>query len=117
MKIQFKLIPTLIMAAISILIGYAFYAANSSEWQKWFMFILAAVEFSILLIGGFGIKYADRGGANITVLSIVFTILVLIVQLISTFFKFYKAPYIIINGIIILIYLGITYALAKGLNS
>ena len=117
MKIQFKLIPTMIMAAISVLAGYAFYAANSSEWQKWLMFVLAALEFAILLIGGFGIRYADRGGANIAVLSIVFTILALIVQLASTFIPFHTAPYIIINGILTLLYLGITYALARALNN
>ncbi|MGN0729657.1 hypothetical protein [Treponema sp.] len=108
--------PTLIMAGISVLAGYDFYAANSSEWQKWLMFAISTVEIAVFLIGGFGIKYADRGGINITVLSVIFLATTLIVQIVSTFAPFHLAPYIIINGIFILLYAGIAYALAKALD-
>lgn len=117
MKIQFKLIPSLIMVGISLLVGYAFYSANSSEWQKWLMFGFASIEFLILLMGGFGIKYAEKGGSNITVLAVVFTIIAVIVQLVSTFAPFHIAPYIITNGILILIFIGIVYTLANALNN
>ena len=113
MKIKF--IPTLISAALALLVGYGFFAANGQEWQKWLMFAVTAVEFIVLLVGGFGIKYAERGGANITVLSVVFIIVALVANLIFTFAPFATAPFIIISGILILLYVGIAYALAKAL--
>lgn len=117
MQIKCKLIPTLIMTGISLLLGYAFYSANSSEWQKWLMFALATIEFSVFFIGGFGIHYAEKGDGNISVVSVIFAIAAVICQLIATFTKFHTASYIVVNGIIVLIYFGIIYALAKALNS
>jgi hypothetical protein len=105
------------MTGISLLLGYVFFAANNAEWQRWLMFAVASVEFAVLLIGGFGIRYAERGGANITVLSVVFVVFAGIAQLLSTILMFHVAPYIIVNGILILVYIGIAYALTKALNN
>lgn len=113
---KLKIVPALISVGIALLIGYGFYAANQTEWQKWLMFAVASVEFIVLLGGGFGIKYAERGNINITALSVVFAVIALIAQLASTFLPFKAAPYIIVNGILVLLYVGITYALAKALQ-
>lgn len=113
---RLKVVPAIISLGIALLIGYGFYAANQNEWQKWLMFGFAAVEFFILFGGGFGLKYAERGNANITVLSVLFAVFALIVQLVSTFLPFKAAPYIIVNGILVLLYVGIAYALAKALQ-
>lgn len=111
-----KVVPSIICAGIGLLAGYGFYAANGSEWQKWLMFAVAAVEFIVLLCGGFCIKYAERGGGNITALSAVFTIIALILQLVFSLVSFNAAPYIVLNGILVLLFIGITYAIAKSLN-
>lgn len=113
MKVKF--IPTLISVGIGLLIGYGFFAANSSEWQKWLMFAFTAVEFSSFFVGGFGIKYAERGGVNITVLSVIFLIAATVANLIFTFVPFATAPFVIVNGILLLVFIGITYAMARAL--
>ncbi len=110
---KMKVVPAIISVGIALLIGYGFYAANRSEWQRWMMFGVCAVEFLVFLVGGFGIRYAERGNMNITVLSVVFAVIALIVQFVSTFLLFRTAPYIIVNGILVLVYIGIAYALAK----
>lgn len=112
---KIKIVPLIISIGISLLIGYGVFAANNNEWQKWLMFGISAVEFSILLGGGFGFKYSEKGNVNITVLSVIFAIVALIVQIVASFL-FKLAPYIIINGIIALLYIGIAYALAKALQ-
>ena len=115
MKVKFQLIPALISAGIAFLVAYGFFAANAKEWQRWLMFAVCAVELIVLFGSGFCLKYAERGNINIAVLSIVFIIIAMIVQLIATFIPFSAAPYIIVNGLLIMLYVGITYAIAKAL--
>ena len=115
MKITCKLIPSLVSIGIALLIAYSFSAANMQEWQQWLMFTVCAVAFIALFGGGFGLKYAERGSINITVLSIIFIIIALIIQLIATFAAFSLTPYIIVNGLLVLTYIGIAYAIAKAL--
>lgn len=117
MNIKIRFIPAIIMLGISFLVGYGFYAANASESQKWLMFGISSVEFATLLIAGFGIRYAERGTFNVSVLSIVFTIVALVIQFVFTILPFRMAAYIILNGILILVFLGITYALVHALNN
>jgi hypothetical protein len=116
MKVTCKLIPSLISLGLALLIAYGFYAANIHEWQRWLMFAVCTAEFSVLLGGGFGLKYAERGTINITVLSVVFIIIAVIVQLIANLLPFRPAPYIIVNGLVVLIYIGIAYAIVKTLQ-
>lgn len=112
---KIKPVPALISLGIALLIAYGFYAANAREWQKWLMFAVAAIEFSVLLVGGFGIRYAERGGSNIAVLSAIFAAVSLIAHIIMTVAPFHAAPYIITSGTIVLLYAGIAHALAKSL--
>ncbi len=116
MKIQFKFIPILISLGIAILAGYGFFAANGGEDGRGIMFALAGVSFFVMLVGGFGIKYAERGGGNISVLSVITIIANIIVNVIFVFVQFHPAPYIIAEGILILLYVGIVYAMANALN-
>ena len=111
---KLKLVPALISVGIALLAGYGFFAANASEPQCWLMFAVTAVEFAAFFISGFGISYG-RGGSNVTVLAIVFAVIGVIANLIFTFAPFATAPYIIVNGILVLLYAGIAYAIAKAL--
>ena len=113
-----KLVPTLIIAGISLLIGYGFYAANVKDGNAgcWIMAVFSAVSFFVILTGGFGIRYTESGSTvNIIVTSCIFAVVQLVINLIFTFAIFHLAPYIILSGIILLIYLGITYAMSKAL--
>lgn len=111
---KIKVVPFLICAGIALLLGYGFYAANSHEWQRWLMFAAAFVSFAGILCGGFGVKTGDSGGSvSVAVLSVVCVIINLVINLIATFAAFHAAPYIIASGILMLLFIGIAYAIAK----
>ena len=116
MKIKVNVIPTIIALGLGLLAGYGFYAANAEETQQWIMFGVLACEFSVYFICGFGIKYAERGNVNITVLSVIFVILAVIANVLFSVLTFSFAPFIIVNGILLLLYAGILYGLVRALN-
>ena len=99
------------LVAISVLIsalsGYGFYAANAGE------------DFCFLLsigsgLAAIGIKTnAGRGTVNFKIVSAIIFILLLISHLIFGFTAVRPAPYVIINGILILIYAIIEYGIVK----
>lgn len=111
---KIKVVPFLICVGIALLSGYGFYAANSHEWQRWMMFVVASVSFFGILAGGFGINFQDgRNAVSIVTLSVVCVIINLIINLIATLATFHAAPYIISSGILLLLFIGISYAIAK----
>lgn len=113
---KIKLIPFLIVLGISALIGYAFFAGNSGETYNWLQFLVSGLSFLIILEGGLGFKYAEQGGVNIVLASLIFGIVDVVVNLIFTFAPFKVAPYIIISGILVLLDIGTVYGLSKALK-
>lgn len=115
---KIRVVSTLILAGISILAGYAFYAANVHDGNagRWIMMVCSAVTLFVSLAGGFGIRYGARGsGVGIMVLSVIAAIVHLVINLVATFAPFRAAPYIIVSGIVLLIYIGIVYSMSKAL--
>lgn len=115
---KIRLVPTLILAGISIFIGYGFYAANAHNGNAscWIMMAFSAVGIFVSLAGGFGIKYEKDGSSvGIAVLSVIVAILHLVINFVATFVPFHAAPYIIFSGIVLLAYIGIVYAMSKAL--
>ena len=49
------------------------------------------------------------------VLSVIAAIVHLVINLVATFAPFRAAPYIIVSGIVLLIYIGIVYSMSKAL--
>lgn len=109
MKMNWVLV--LLVGAIATLLGYGFYAGT----ENIFMALGSGILFFLTLSGTFSISFG-RGSANVKVLSFVFFILSFIEQLIFGFVGFRKAPYIIISGILILVYVMIFYAVVKTLK-
>ena len=94
---------TIIAILLAALIGYGFYAANKTE-----TYVL------LLTVGSMGISTIGRtGGANIKVLSGIFFILFIISNLVFAFTTIKIAPYIIVNGMLGLIYATIVYKIIK----
>ena len=115
---KIRLVPALIMAGISLLAGYGFYAANAHGGNAdcWIMMVTSAICLFVALAGGFCVKYGEGGSSvGIAVISVIAVIVHLIINLIATFAPFHVAPYIIFSGIILLIYIGIVYAMSKSL--
>ena len=99
---------------ISALSGYGFYAANAGEDFCLLLSIGSGLSFAITLSAAIGIKTnAGRGTVNFKIVSAIIFILLLISHLIFGFTAVRPAPYVIINGILILIYAIIEYGIVK----
>jgi hypothetical protein len=108
----------IITLAISALAGYGFFAWNSGEPYQ--LLIAAGGGLTVFLpLGGLFALASDGQGAagNIRALSAVFLVLEITGNIIFSIAKM-AAPtaYIIVNGILILIYVLIGYAVSRALK-
>lgn len=109
MKINF--VQTIIAIALSFLISYGLYSFHGSENK----ILLSAGSFIFLattLIMTIGISFElPRTTTNIRVVSGVFFTIALISNLIFSFINFSVPSYIIINGILLLVFIVISYSI------
>lgn len=106
MKINWILV--LISLGISALAGYGFYAGT----ENMFLTFGSGVFLFVTLFGMFAISFG-RGNTNIKVLSGIFFVLALAEHLIFVFLGFRQTAYIVITGILFLLYLLIFYGVVK----
>ena len=107
----FLIIVSVLIAALS---GYGFYAANSGENFCILLSLGSGLTFATTLIGTLGIRPKERAGnVNFKIVSAIFFVLFLISNLLFGFIGMKLAPYIIVNGIILLIYAIIEYGIIK----
>ena len=107
----FLIIVSILIAALS---GYGFYAANSSENFCILLSLGSGLTFATTLIGTLGLRPKERAGnVNFKIVSGIFFVLFLISNLMFGFVGMRVAPYIIVNGIILLIYAIIEYGIIK----
>ncbi len=110
---KINLVPTIIALAISSLIAYGFFTFCNNEYQLLvsigsFVFLFLTIEMII------GIRFdLPRTTTNIRVLSGVFFIIGLISNLLFSFLDFSKPSYVITNGILLLVFILIVYAIYK----
>jgi hypothetical protein len=111
MKINF--VQTIIAAAISLLIAYGLYTFYDGENSL----LLSGGGFLLLastLIAAIGINLDQaRTTTNIRVVSAVFFFIALISQLLFSFFNFSVPLYVLINGLLLLVFVLIVYSLYK----
>lgn len=111
MKID--LIKALIAFAISGLIAFGFYTF-SSDLNRDLLTIGSLIFLSVTLIFSISISNnLPRTTTLIRITSIIFFIIALISNLLFLFIKFSQEVYIIVNGIMLLIYGLISYSIAK----
>lgn len=109
MKINwFLFVVSFFIAALS---GYGFYAGSSNL----FLTFGAGISLFATLAGILSVSFG-RGSANIKALSVLFLIIMLAEHLVFAFVGFRIAPYIVITGIFILLYLVFFYGIAKTLK-
>lgn len=112
MKFNFLLV--FIALAISALLSYGFYTANSNEIFYLLITVGSGISLFLTLSGVLGIKSKVNGfTANIKVVSGIFFVLFLVSNIIFTFTKIAIAPYIIVNGVLVLIYILLLYLIIK----
>ena len=109
MKINWILV--LISLGISAFICYGFFSGTGNM----FLTVGGGVFLFVTLFGMFGISFG-RGSANIKIFSGIFLVLALVEHLIFVFSGFRQTAYIVITGILFLLYLLIFYGIVKALK-
>ncbi|MDR2177776.1 MAG: hypothetical protein LBP20_07025 [Treponema sp.] len=114
-----KVNPVLLVIsfAIAALAAFGFYMGNAGETYR--ALIAAGAGFSFFAtLGGLLAFRTDGGGAsvNIKVVSALFFIAFLIEHLVFSFTAVRLTPYVIITGLLLLVYALICYALARALK-
>lgn len=109
MKINF--VQTIIAIAISLLIAYGFYSFHDSENK----ILLSAGSFVFLattLVMAIGASFElQRTTTNIRVVSGILFTIAFISNIIFTFINFSVKSYIIINGLLLLVFILIAYSI------
>lgn len=111
MKINF--VQTIIAIVVGLLIAYGLYSFHGSENK----ILLSAGSFVFLattLVLSIGISFElPRTTTNVRVISGIFFAVALISNLIFTFINFSVPSYVIINGILLLVFIFIAYSINK----
>lgn len=114
MKINFVML--IIVLAISALAAFGFYSVNSIENYRLLITFGSSISIFITLSGVLAFSSPHGSSVNIKVVSGVFFIVFLIEQIIFSFININLAPYVIITGILLLVYLIICYGIIKALK-
>ena len=111
MKINF--VKTAIGVVISLLIAYAFYSFGESENTL----LLSGGSFAFLavtMVLALGVRFEHpRTTTNLRTVSGIFFALALISNIVFAFFEFATPTYVIINGLLFLFFLLITYTVYR----
>jgi hypothetical protein len=117
MKINF--VTLIIALAIAVLASYGFYYKNSGETFQLLITIGTGIFIFITLSGLIAVQSTGgRGGVgNIRALSIVFLIIAIVSNIVFSFLLLTSpASYIVVNGILFLVYILIGYAVIRALK-
>jgi hypothetical protein len=110
-------ITLLIALAIAALIAFGFYSGNKGETYQWLLTIGVGIFAFLALSCTLAVSFDVRGGtANVRIVSVIFLVLSLVSNLIFGFMNFTPAPYVIINGVLFLLFILIEYAIIKALK-
>ena len=111
MKINF--VQTIIAIALSLLISYGLYSFHNSE-NKMLLSAGSFLFLALTLIITIGASFElPRTTTNVKVVSGIFFAVALISNLIFTFIKFSVPSYVIINGILLLVFILIAYSINR----
>lgn len=111
MKINF--VQTIIAIVLSALIAYGLYNFHNGE-NKMLLSAGSFIFLSISLILSIGVNFEQsRTTTNIRVVSGIFFAIALASNLIFSFLKFTTPSYVIINGILLLVFILIAYSINR----
>jgi hypothetical protein len=101
---------SLISIAIACLVGYLAFNITEEKYYNILCGIFSTICFSATLLPAMGLHYkSNRLGVNIRILSIIFFVVFLISHFCFANFGIMMPLYVILNGIILLVYLAILY--------
>tara|TARA_B110000908_G_C10037430_1_gene350199 strand:+ start:260 stop:604 length:345 start_codon:yes stop_codon:yes gene_type:complete len=111
MKLNFA--QTSIAIAISLLIAYGFYSFHDSE-NKVMLSLGSFIFFATTLVTTIGVSFErPRTTTNIRTVSGIFFIIALFSNLVFSFLTFSIPGYVIVNGMLFLIFSLIVYSINK----
>ena len=111
MKLNF--VQSIIAIAVSLLIAYGFFSFHESE-NKILLSISSFVFLVVTLIVTISASFeSPRTTTNLKTISGIFFVVAFISNLVFTFISFSVPSYLIINGLLLLIYILITYSINK----
>jgi hypothetical protein len=105
----------IIALGIAGLAAFGFFTANKGEDTQIIITIGSGLMLFLTLAGIIAIGFGSGGTANIRVISILFFIASIVSNLIFNFFMA-MVPYVIINGILLLLYILISYSIVRALK-
>jgi hypothetical protein len=114
MKINWVL--ACISLAITGLIAFGFYSGTSNDPYQLLITIGSGLSFLITLGGLLALSSPHGGTVNLKVVSVLFFIGLLIEQIIFSFIGVKLAPYVIITGILIMVYVLVCYGITRALK-
>ena len=103
-----------IALAIAGLIGYAFYSTNKGEANCVLLAIGSGCMIAASLSSSLAVSFKGRGGTgNIKIVSVLFLLVFLISNIVFGFTGVSVPAYIIVNGLLLLVYILIVYSLYR----
>jgi len=115
MKINGLLI--IICAAIAGLIAFGFFAVNKDEVYRILLTVGSGFTLFSTLVGIVALSSPNRGSiVNIRVVSILFFLALLIEHILFSIFDVSLTPYIVITGILFLLYILLCYLIIRALK-
>jgi hypothetical protein len=107
----------LISLAIAALIAFGFYNGNKGETYVLLITIGSGLLGFITLAGILAVNFDVKGGTgNFRIVSVLFFVITLISNLIFNFLNFSLTPYVMVNGILLLLYILIEYGIIRALK-
>lgn len=109
-----KVVPTIIALGISALLAYALYEICHAEGKELLLAIGGGICLFLTLATCLGVRFEQsRTSANVAVVGAVFFGIMVISNAAFAYLQFATHSYIIINGILLLLFLLIEYLIAK----
>jgi hypothetical protein len=109
-----KVIPTIIACGISSLLAYAFYNICHTEGKELLLAIGGGLCIFVTLATSLGLRFEQpRTSANVAFVGVVFFLLMLVSNAIFAYSHFVTHSYVIVNGLLLLSFLLISYYVTK----
>jgi len=106
----------LISAAIAGLIAFGIFIANAGDTYRVLVTIGAALSMFATLGGMMAVSSPHGGTMNLRVVSGLFFAILLITHIVFSFVSIRLPPYVIITGILLLVYMLICYSIMRALK-
>lgn len=105
---------TLISLLLAVLVAYALYSYCHNEELKWMITLLGGVSIFLTWAGTLAVSLPDmKNNVNFKVLSGVFAATTTVLQIVFTFSAVTMPTYLLITGVLLILWLVIAYAMAK----